>query len=261
MKKKTFFKVLAYVLIGVCVGGIVSCEKENDSPRQQPTQQPNNQDSLTSFTCGDVYTDLRDGSTYNTVQIGSQCWMGENLKYLPQVSLSHVVSDSESYYYVYGYDGADVLEAKATSNYENYAVLYNWHVTMNAAASSTLNPSGIRGVCPEGWHIPSDGEWGDLIEYLGGESVAGGKMKVTDTLYWQNPNASATNETNFSALPGGALYPNGDFYGIGKDGIWWSSTEHDAEYVWARYLGYDGGYVTRFNYTKDVALSVRCVKD
>src|SRR5690554_1707100 len=214
-------------------------------------------------TTSGTFIDSRDGNEYNWVQIGDQVWMAENLAYLPSVNM--VADGSEdaagSYYYVYGYDGTNVADAKATDNYATYGVLYNWTAAMDGEASSTTNPSGIQGVCPAGWHLPSDAEWTELTNYLGGTSVAGGKLKETGTTHWNYPNTGATNETGFTALPGGLRYGGGTFFGIGDYGTWWSATEGSAANAWDRGMSNDGSGVYRDGYNKEVGFSVRCVRD
>ena len=130
----------------------------------------------------DAIQDSRDSQIYQYKTIGTQVWMTENLAYLPSVVGPGTGSNSTAYYYVYGYDGTDVDAAKATSNYTTYGVLYNWPAAMSGAASSSADPSGVQGICPTGWHLPSDAEWTTLTDYLEGESVAGGKMKEADSL-------------------------------------------------------------------------------
>src|SRR5690554_4910948 len=202
-------------------------------------------------TTSGTFIDSRDGNEYNWVQIGDQVWMAENLAYLPSVNM--VADGSEdaagSYYYVYGYDGTNVADAKATDNYATYGVLYNWTAAMDGEASSTTNPSGIQGVCPAGWHVPSDAEWTELTDYLGGTSVAGGKLKETGTTHWKSPNTGATNETGFTALPGGYRHLYGAFSNIGYDGYWWSATERSATDAWHRAMSYGTSYVFRSNYS------------
>ena len=214
-------------------------------------------------TTSGTFIDSRDGNEYNWVQIGDQVWMAENLAYLPSVNM--VADGSEdaagSYYYVYGYDGTNVADAKATDNYATYGVLYNWTAAMDGEASSTTNPSGIQGVCPAGWHLPSDAEWTELTDYLGGTSVAGGKLKETGTTHWASPNTGATNETGFTALPGGYRIDNGSFGDIGYYGYWWSATGSNAADAWFRYMDYSNSSVSRSNYFKEVGFSVRCVRD
>jgi uncharacterized protein (TIGR02145 family) len=208
-----------------------------------------------------VLTDSRDAKTYSYKFIGTQVWMTENLAYLPAVSAPASGSSTEPYYYVYDYEGTDPAAAKATTNYTTYDVLYNWPAAMNGAASSNSNPSGVQGVCPSGWHLPSDAEWTTLTDYLGGESVAGGKMKEAGTAHWRDPNTGATNESGFTALPGGYRNGRGTFYGIGVSGYWWSSTEDVTDIAWYRYLGDILSNVYRNNYFKEDGFSVRCLRD
>lgn len=209
------------------------------------------------------FTDSRDGKVYKTVAIGDQVWMAENLAYLPSVNM--VADGSEdaagSYYYVYGYDGTNVTDAKATANYTTYGVLYNWTAAMGGESSSASNPSGIQGVCPTGWHLPSDAEWTELTDYLGGTSDAGGKLKETGTTHWNSPNTGATNETGFTALPGGYRYSDGAFYYFGYDGYWWSASEDYATFAWYRSVNYSFSNVFRNYYDMEVGFSVRCVRD
>jgi uncharacterized protein (TIGR02145 family) len=207
------------------------------------------------------FTDTRDGNHYNAVKIGNQIWMAENLKYLPSVVGPGTGSQSTPYYYVYGYDGTNVTDAKATSNYNTYGVLYNRPAAMAGSASSTANPSGVQGVCPTGWHLPSDAEWTELTDYLGGTSIAGGKLKETGTTHWNSPNTGATNETGFTALPGGYRYVDGSFKFIGGYGFWSSATEQNATYALDRKVGYGDSSVDRGLGTKEVGFSVRCLRD
>ena len=208
-----------------------------------------------------VLADLRDDKTYSYKTIGTQVWMTENLAYLPSVVGPGTGSASTAYYYVYGYDGTDVATAKATANYTTYGVLYNWTAAMNGVASSDSNPSGVQGACPEGWHLPSDAEWTTLSDYLGGISYAGGKLKEAGTAHWNSPNTGATNESGFTALPGGYRRNDGIFYFIGSNGYWWSSTDHNTSSAWYRNLCNSYSDVFRYTSTKDIGFSVRCVRD
>ena len=205
--------------------------------------------------------DDRDGNKYKAVKIGNQLWMAENLKYLPSVVGHGTGSRTDPYYYVYDYDGIVVADAKATANYTTYGVLYNWPAAMNGALSSNSNPSGIQGVCPAGWHLPSDAEWTELTDYLGGESVAGSKLKETGEIHWLSPNTGATNETGFTALPGGYRNPFFYFANIGRSGHWWSSAVYNTYDAWRWYLD---SYLTGFYqdyHDKESSYSVRCVRD
>jgi len=190
--------------------------------------------------CGDDIG--HEGYNYNTVQIGEQCWFSENCRYLPSVSPSSDGSGTEPYYYVYDYQGTDVGAAQATDNYETYGVLYNWPAVMT------------EGLCPSGWHIPSDGEFTELTDYLGGESVAGDAMK--DNIEWNGSNSSG-----FTGLPGGYCYTqiNG-FSHNGDSGFFWSSSEYGTN-SWGRTLSGSYGIVTRENYNHGFDFSARCLQD
>jgi len=144
---------------------------------------------------------------------------------------------------------------------DTYGLLYTWAAAMNGAASSAANPSGVQGVCPAGWHLPSDAEWTELTNYLGGEGVAGGKLKEAGTTHWISPNTGATNETGFTALPGGYRYFSGPFLGVGGGGYWWSSTEYDTNSAWVRGMTSNASNVYRTNYNNGVGFSVRCLRD
>src|SRR5690554_1164186 len=210
---------------------------------------PTIEETTIEETTSGTFIDSRDGNEYNWVQIGDQVWMAENLAYLP--SVNRVADGSEdaagSYYSVYGYDGRNVADAKATDNYATYGVLYNWTAAMNA--------------CPDGWHLPSDAEWTELTDYLGGESVAGGKLKETGTTHWASRNTGATNETGFTALPGGSRDDDGSFYHVGRYGNWWSATEYGASRAWYRGMLYYSSDLHSYSYDKEDGFSVRCVRD
>ncbi len=205
-------------------------------------------------------TDSRDSNTYGIVVIGSQIWMDKNLAFLPEVSPANTGSSTGPYYYVYDYNGTDVTVAKTTGNYSTYGVLYNWPAVMAGSSSSGSNPSGVQGICPDGWHLPSEAEWTQLSDCLGGGSVAGGKLKYTSTVYWNSPNAGATNESGFTAFPGGCRY-DGTFY-FGRDfAYWWSSTDPGTDYARSANVSTWDGVLTIGGSAEDMGLSVRCLKD
>jgi len=222
------------------------------------------------FSLSTPFTDTRDGQVYSTIEIGTQTWMAENLKYLPAVVDPGTASYTEPYYYVYGYNGTDVATAKATENYTTYGVLYNWTAAMDSVASSTSNPSGVQGVCPSGWHLPSDEEWKTLEMELGmSQSDAdadgwrgtdqGEQMKSTTG--W-NSNGNGTNSSGFNALPGGFRHYLGSFSSLGSFGSWWSSSEKtSSSSAWYRYLYYYHDQVYRGYFNKASGFSVRCIKD
>jgi len=176
--------------------------------------------------------------------------MAENLRYLPSVVGPGTGSNTTPYYYVYDYDGTDVNAAEVASNYSTYGVLYNWTAAVYA--------------CPTGWHLPSDDEWTELTDYL--VDNAGGKLKATGTIeagtgLWYVPNAGSTNETSFTALPGGGRGSGGSFGSIGGYGGWWSATEGYPVGAWVRGMGYDFSDVGRSNNFKELGFSVRCLRD
>jgi uncharacterized protein (TIGR02145 family) len=136
-------------------------------------------------------------------------------------------------------------------NEATYGKLYNWHAVNDP-----------RGLAPEGWRIPSDGDWNKLIEFLGGKTNASQKMKSTD-LWEANASMSGAgdNSSGFSGIPGGYRYGHGVFVNIGKVGYWWSSTESDQNTAWARSLQNYNQSIFRGNYEKVMGLSVRCLKN
>jgi uncharacterized protein (TIGR02145 family) len=190
------------------------------------------------------------GDTYNTVQIGSQCWMKENLrtiKYNDNIPIANITDASTWVNLNYG---AYCCYSNNSLNCYLYGALYNWYAVNTGK------------LCPAGWHVPSDAEWTTLTTYLGGESVAGGKMKETGTTYWNSPNTGATNESGFSGLPGGCrLNSDGSFTYMHVYGYWWSSTEYDVYTSWYRSLYYNHTSVSRYTIGKNYAFSVRCIKD
>ena len=191
----------------------------------------------------------QEGNVYKTIVIGTQEWMAENLKtstYRNGDLIPNVTDNAQ-------WTG---LTSGAWCYYNNdpqfecpYGKLYNWYTVADS-----------RNVCPEGWHVPTDAEWTTLTNYLGGESIAGGKMKSTGTQYWLYNNV-ADNSSGFSGLPGGVRGDSGAFSSIGYAGYWWSSTENDTYYAWYRFLDYSLGFVNRGNYFKSYGFSVRCLRD
>ncbi len=190
-----------------------------------------------------------DGNSYKLVKIGNQLWMAENLKTTKynDGTLIPLVTDTVDW---------SILTTPAycwPNNHDStkytYGGLYNWH---------TVNTGNL---CPTGWHLPSDAEWTELTNYLGGVSVAGGKMKETGTAHWTSPNTGATNESGFSGLPGGNRSYNGLFDYFGSRSYWWSSTENTADNALVRYLVYNGANIIRISYNKKNGYSVRCLRD
>ncbi len=198
-----------------------------------------------------------EGNIYNTVQIGSQCWMAENLKVGTMINstIGGQLQIDNGLIEKYCYDNN-------SSNCNIYGGLYEWNEMMQYNPSDAGNPGATQGICPYGWHIPTETEWKSLTDYLGGESVAGGKMKEAGTTHWNSPNTSATNESGFTALPSGnRYYFSGSFSFISSHGYFWSATEYDIDDAWKRSLSYDGAGVFLIKDDKTSGRSVRCLKD
>jgi uncharacterized protein (TIGR02145 family) len=154
----------------------------------------------------------------------------------------------------------------------NYGALYSWPATVRWTEGSDLVPSGVQGVCPDGWHLPSDGEWKQLELNLGMSqdevdqvdwrgTIQGEKLKSTGTLYWKSPNKGDAGEAGFNALPAGYRHGVGKFYGIGTTTRFWSTSNRGYGYVWHRLLDHDNASVNRDFSPVYRGYSVRCVKD
>ena len=200
--------------------------------------------SACSFACGQLLTDARDGKTYNTVLAGTQCWMAQNLNVGTKIlGATNQTNNSITEKYCYNNDDA---------NCAIYGGLYSWDEMMQYGGSESA-----QGICPAGWHIPSDAEWTTLTTYLG--ALPGGKMKEAGTAHWKSPNTGATNSSGFTALPGGDRYAAGYFNNSPGWGYIWSTTQFNTTSAWYRRFQYNDANVSRYNTTKPFGLSVRCV--
>lgn len=215
-----------------------------------------------------TFIDTRDNREYSWVYIGTQYWMAENLAYLPAVDDvskgSEFVATPNPFYYVYNYTPDESLDevtqvnnAKATANYKTYGVLYNWQAAMNGAVQSELNPSGVQGVCPDGWHLPSQAEWNILSSFAGYQG--GGNLKSTGTDLWQEPNSGATNITGFNGYPGGNRSRN-HFDRINLGGYWWT-TSGSMNDTYFKSLSNNSLFLASGNFGKEYGFSVRCIKN
>jgi uncharacterized protein (TIGR02145 family) len=182
------------------------------------------------------FTDTRDVKVYNTVTIGTQTWMGENLNY---------ETPSDSWCYGEGgYDymsGGTLSSAQVQANCDKYGRLYKW--------------SSARTACPVGWHLPTDAEWQTLVDYAGGWSTGGTKLKAS------SPDWDGTDDFGFSALPGGSRNTDGSFFVLGSWGYWWTATEGDVDFAYGWYVGTDLEGVGRGYGGKEDGFSVRCLQD
>jgi uncharacterized protein (TIGR02145 family) len=209
-----------------------------------------------------LFRDSRDGNGYRYVTIGSQIWMAENLAYLPSVGFSARGSNTEPRYFVCGYKGTDVNEAKKSVLYQNYGTLYNW-----AAAKIA---------CPAGWHLPTDEEWKVLEKYLGMSTTdidgfdyrisgeVGHQLREAGTTHWNSPNTGSTNSTGFTALPAGEMAYNIGYTGFtdfGGAAYFWTATPYKLVGGWIRFLYNSFPGMDRHYLGGSDGISVRCVKD
>jgi len=197
-----------------------------------------------------------DGNVYKTILIGTQTWMAENLKTTKYrngnlIGTTTPTTLDVSYYVYYPAPAYQWAYAGDESKVATYGRLYSWY----AVVGST--------VCPTGWHVPNDSEWTTLITFLGGENVAGGKLKETGTSHWSTPNTGATNISGFTALPGGYRSSTGISYAIGADGNWWSSSDYYARTACYRIMtsSYNGVFGSNRGSDKPIGMSVRCIKN
>jgi uncharacterized protein (TIGR02145 family) len=184
------------------------------------------------------------------ITIGTQTWTGCNLDVTTYRNGDVIPQVQDPTEWANLTTGAWCYYNNAIGNNYTYGKLYNWYAVNDP-----------RGLAPEGWHIPSDEEWTTLKDYIGGEFVAGGKLKEAGLTHWNSPNIDATNEFCFTALPGGTRYDIGSYSDIGDYGYWWSSTESSTSNAWYSILGHDSGEANRGGSIKKAGLSVRLVKD
>lgn len=191
-----------------------------------------------------------EGNTYNTVIIGEQEWMAENLRTRAYANGDPITNGQESSVWFALTTGGYTIYNDDPALEEVYGLLYNWAATQDE-----------RNVCPTGWHVPTDPEWTVLTDNLGGEGVAGEKLKATGTEFWQEPNFAANNESGFSALPGGWRLGFGPFNFNGQNSYFWTETTLTASNKWYRRMSYDTGIVSRDFSDPKLGMSIRCVRD
>lgn len=202
---------------------------------------------------GPTITDA-DGNTYKSIRIGDQIWMAENLKttkYRDGTAIPYVTDKAT---WAELTTGAYCYFSNSTSNGSVYGGLYNFYAVVDN-----------RGLCPSGWHVPSDSEWSTLRDYLGGEDVAGGRLKETGTDHWNEPNIGADNSTGFAALAGSWRGESGSYYyNVGRSAYWWTSTEVDPDNAWNYNINYNSASLNSHYGTyhrKKAGHSIRCIKD
>jgi uncharacterized protein (TIGR02145 family) len=207
-----------------------------------------------SFTCGTSTISDIDNNSYNTVLIGTQCWTKENLK-VTKYNDGTLIPDSTNSTWGTAEIGARTgyigVGTPAGGYVGTYGYLYNWYAVNDA-----------KGLCPDGWHVPTDADWTDLEILLGGSSIAGTKLRSKSTLWnTSSPPSPGTDNYGFSAIPGGYRHWNSTFSNIGYDTYLWSATQLDSVNAWYRLLWYDDPWVGRSATDKKWGASVRCLRD
>jgi uncharacterized protein (TIGR02145 family) len=218
--------------------------------------------------CPGTETVSYGGIIYNTAQIGCQCWLKENLNIGIKINALSVNNQANN----------DTIEKfcynDLESNCDIYGGIYQWHEMMSYTSASDANPSGRQGICPAGWHIPSDPEWCQMITFLDPTANcttkwvqigtdAGGKLKETGTTHWLSPNTGATNSSEFTGLPGG-IWKTNAYNELQYFGYFWTASEHvfnSQSFYWYYYLHYGAATVGNGDYYDLGGMSVRCVKD
>ena len=234
MSKKNRISIFLLLLIGMVIIITNSCKKDDSNP---PTDD--------SGTVTDV-----DGNVYHTVTIGKQIWMVENLRtthYNDSTAIPNLggnsawQSNTTGAYCWYNNDGAAAINSP-------YGALYNWY------AVNTYK------LCPKGWHVPFNAEWDELINFLGGTSVAGGKLKEAGTTHWTTPNTGADNSSGFTALPGGYRLGNGQFGRLREWGHLWGASDDNTINAWECGIDFEESSTYRNYNNKGMGFSVRCIK-
>jgi uncharacterized protein (TIGR02145 family) len=193
-----------------------------------------------------------DGNVYDTVIIGENIWLKQNLKVTHYNNGVLIPNVTDSAAWVTLTTGARCYYKNDSSAYDSvYGPLYNWY--------AVNDPNNI---CPSGWHVSTNAEWNATEIYLGGTAIAGGKMKEAGIVHWKSPNTGATNSTGFTGLPGGARDPIiNEFRIISENGVWWTASAYNTSMVWSTYMWYLNTGVDHNPVYKNYGFSIRCVKD
>ena len=267
--KRSFYLTMGIILSIAIAIGMVSCKKEKvNVDNSTQTQNPEPQgDGIIRNAVKDY-----DGNTYDAVRLGEQIWMASNLRtthYSDGTPIDE--GTTTNYHHAYRYQPSE--------NIVSFGYLYNWPAVMNRNNSSDSIPSGVQGICPEGWHVPSDAEWDKLVDYCMSKDEYAcvtdnffNPVHITNALAsnqdWESSNVSCSpgydlstnNSTGFGAYPAG-IYAGG-FSTLGKYAYFWAASGCDGcTYAYTHYISSGGTNMYRLGYEKNIGLSVRCVKD
>lgn len=205
--------------------------------------------TICTCTSGQTVADI-EGNVYDTVIIGTQVWMKENLKATRYNDNTPIPNVTDSVAWSNLTTDAFCDWGNDPDNSSIYGTLYNWYVV-----------EGPKEICPSGWHVPSDSEWSVLVAYLGGDSVAGSHLKETGNEHWLFQNTDADNSSGFTALPSGHRHRIGSFATLGYYGFWWSSTKTDSMQAFNRYVSYNNSAMGRSRSEYQNGFSIRCIRD
>jgi len=251
--KNIFFLLLSFITIGI-------------------TQAQTTQDTLYVWKAGqlvikqsikpidmDSITFKRSVAAMSNVTIGTQVWATKNLDVTTYRDGTPIPEVKDATAWASLTTGAWCYYENSTANGTTYGKLYNWYAVAGIHDNEASTPNKV--LAPTGWHVPTNAEWTTLTTFLGGESIAGSKMKATGTTLWRTSNTDVTNSSGFTGLPGGGRGGDGSLSGIGGVGQWWSSSEYTNTTAWFRNLTHYAGSADRNGSNKGSGKSVRCLRD
>jgi uncharacterized protein (TIGR02145 family) len=264
IKKSNIIMFYSFSLTIIITFLLFSCKKEENSNIKNQITEPeiidkrinaiNFSSSIKSIgQPGNGITDI-EGNVYKTVIIENQEWMAENLKVTKYNDGTDIKIERNSINWSTNNQPTYCFFNNDSTYISKYGIFYNWYVIKE---DENMN----KNICPTGWHVPSEKEWNILINYLGGETVAGGKLKEIQLSSWNQTSESTTNTSLFTALPSGYRNNGGNFGSIGNYGYWWTSTELNSIDAYYKGLYSNSESISTSNSNKKLGLSIRCIKD